>query len=169
MARSPTDPGVSSAGRRRRPSRDGSGGLVVAELRLDVSRSLQPRQELLVSHRSGEHGIVLLDRQTLLLLAERRRAILQGDDVVALLITAAHGRLDAAIGQESAERDRRDSPAPQDEIEVGGRESAETPLALDDDVAGLRLEDVDDLRAPAPLTKRPAVDHALEDSVDSRR
>src|SRR5271154_4112693 len=166
----PIRPSVRRAGfsDRRHPSCDGSGGLVGAGLCLDVSSALQPRQEFLVSHRSGEHGIVLLDRQTLLVLAERRRAILQGDDVIALLIAAAHGRLDAAIGQESAERDRRDSPAPQDEIEVGGRESAQTALALDDDVAGLRLQDVDDLRAPAPLTKRPAVDHALEDSVGRR-
>src|ERR1700733_9226827 len=99
-------------------------------------------------HRLREHGIVLLDRGLLLFLADGRRAVLERDDVVALLVPGSHRRLDAAIGQESAECDGRYATAAQDEIEIGGGEAVQAPLALDDDVARLRLERIDDLRAP---------------------
>ena len=90
-------------------------------------------------HRLREHGIVLLDRGPLLFLAYGRRAVLERDDVVALLVSGPHRRFDAAIGQESAERDGRYATASQDEIEIGGGEAVQAPLAFDDDVARLRL------------------------------
>src|SRR5580698_1331743 len=130
-----------------------SRSLVAARLRFDRLAALQARQKLVMRHRLREHGIVLLDRGLLLFLADGRRAVLERDDVVALLVPGPHRRLDAAIGQESAERDGRYAAAAQDEIEVGGGEAAKAPLAFDDDVTPLRLQRVNDLRAPASLAE----------------
>src|ERR1700689_2936532 len=102
-------------------------------------------------HRLREHGIILLDRGLLLFLADSRRAVLERDDVVALLVSGPHRRFDAAIGQEPAKRDGRYAAAAQDEIEICGGEAAQAPLAFDDDIARLRLQRVDNLRAPASL------------------
>src|ERR1700733_13741601 len=104
-------------------------------------------------HRLREHRIVLLDRGLLLFLADGRRAVLERDDVIALFVSGAHCRFDAAIGQESAERNGRYATPPQNEIEVGGGEAVEAPLAFDDDIARLRLQHVDDRRAPSSLTE----------------
>src|ERR1700683_2620581 len=104
-------------------------------------------------HRLREHGIVLVDRGPLLFLADGRRTVLEGHDVVALLVPGPHRRLDAAIGQKSAERDGRYAAAAQDEIEICGGEAAQAPLAFDDDIARLRLQHVDNLRAPASLAE----------------
>src|ERR1700733_3555366 len=130
-----------------------SSSLVPARLRFDRLAALEARQKLVMRHRLREHGIVLLDRGLLLFLADGRRAVLERDDVVALLVSGSHRRLDAAIGQESAERDGRYAAAAQDEIEVGGGEAAKAPLAFDDDVTRLRLQRVNDLRAPASLAE----------------
>ena len=62
-----------------------SGGLVAARLRFDRLAALEARQKLIMRHRLREHGIVLLDRGLLLFLADRRRAVLERDDFVALL------------------------------------------------------------------------------------
>src|SRR5580658_5085752 len=52
-----------------------------------------------------EHWVVLFDRQPLLFIADRGRAVGQRDDVITLLVAGAHRRLDAAVGQEPAEGD----------------------------------------------------------------
>src|ERR1700733_16088738 len=119
-------------------------------------------------HRLRKHGIVLLDRGLLLFLADGRRAVLEGDDVVALLVSGSHRRLDAAIGEKPAERDGRYPAAAQDEIEVGGSEAVEAPLAFDDNIARLRLQRMDDRCAPGSLAERFAVDYALEDAIRRR-
>src|ERR1700722_11386793 len=124
--------------------------LVAARLCFD-RLATQARQKLVMRHRLREHGIVLLDRGLLLFLADGRRTVLECDDVVALLVSGPHRRFDAAIGQESAERNGRYPPAAQDEIEIGGGEAVQAPLAFDDDVARLRLQRIDDLRAPGSL------------------
>src|ERR1700733_9300384 len=128
-----------------------SSSLVPARLRFDRLAALEARQKLVMRHRLREHGIVLLDRGLLLFLTDRRGAVLERDDVIALLVSGPHGRLDTAIGQESAERDGRYATAAQDEIEIGGGEAAKAPFAFDDDVTRLRLQRVNDLRAPASL------------------
>src|SRR5580693_5382377 len=56
-----------------------SSGLVTARLRFDRLAALEARQKLVMRHRPREHGIVLLDRDPLLLVADRRRAVLEGD------------------------------------------------------------------------------------------
>jgi hypothetical protein len=53
------------------------------------------------------------------------------DHLVAVLVAAAHGRLHAAVGQEAAEDDRRDSLAAQDEIQIRARECVEPAEELD--------------------------------------
>src|ERR1700733_9990840 len=128
-------------------------GLVTARLGFHRLAALQARQELVMRHRLREHKIVLLDRSLLLFLADGRRAVLERDDVVALLVSGSHRRFDAAIGQESAERDGRNATAAQDEIKMGGSEAVEAPLAFDDNIARLRLQHVDDRRAPSSLTE----------------
>jgi hypothetical protein len=55
--------------------------------------------------------------------------------------------------------------ATQSEVEVGGGERLEAALALDDDVALLWRERVDDLGAPLALDERGRVHDALEDAV----
>src|SRR5271166_329808 len=119
-------------------------------------------------HRSGEHGIVLLDRHALFFFAQGRRAILERYDVIAFLVPGPNGRFHAAIGQETAESDGRNSPAPENEIKVRRGEPAETAFAFDDDIAGLWLQDIHDLRTPSSLAERLAVHNALEDAVRVR-
>src|SRR3984957_18233845 len=145
-----------------------SGGLVTARLGFHRLAALEARQKLVMRHRLREHRVVLLDRGLLLFLADGRRAVLERDDVIALLVPGPHGRLDAAIGEEAAKRDGRYAATAQNEIEIGGCEAIEAPLAFDDDIARLRLQHIDDRRAPSSLTERLAVDHALEDAVGSR-
>src|SRR5271166_3576127 len=132
----------------------GSGGFVAARLRFDGFFALETRQKLVVRHRLREHRIVFLDGRALFFFAQRRGAILERDDVVAFLVAGAHRRLDAAVGEESAERDRRYTAAAQDEIEVRGGEPAQAAFAFDDNVARRRLQDVDDFRAPRSLAER---------------
>src|SRR5277367_160853 len=79
-----------------------SGGLVAARLGFHRLAALEARQKLVMRHRLREHGIVLLDRGLLLFLADGRRAVLERDDVIALLVSGPHRRLDATIGQEPA-------------------------------------------------------------------
>jgi hypothetical protein len=100
-----------------------------------------------------------------LLRGRRGDAVRERDHVVALLVAAPHRRLDAAVREEAAERDRRDSAGAEDEVEVGRRERVEAALPLGDDVALLRRERVDDLGAPLALDERARVDDALEDPV----
>jgi hypothetical protein len=95
----------------------------------------------------------------------RGHAVRERDHAEALLVAAAHRRLDAAVREEAAECDRLDAAGSQDEVEVGGGERVEAALALDDDVALLWRERVDDLGAPLALDERGRVDDALEDAV----
>jgi hypothetical protein len=118
-----------------------------------------------VIHRPREHRVVLFARELLLRLAERRCAVLQRNDLVALLVSGSHGRLDAAVREESAECDRVDTAAAENKVEIRAGEAAQAALAFDNDIAGLRLEDVDDLRAPAALAERLAIDHALQNAI----
>lgn len=116
-------------------------------------------------HRVREHRIRLLGGHALLLLAQRRCAILQRDDVVALLVSGSHRRLDTAVRQKAAECDGVDAAAAKNEIEVGAGKPTKAALSFDNDVARLGLERIDDLGTPAALAKRLAVDDALEDAV----
>src|SRR5918999_5623595 len=128
-------------------------------------RTLELLGEVLRGHHLGEHRVVELDRVLVLLGRRRRDAVRQRDDVVALLVARAHGRLDAAVRQEAAERDRRDAAAAQEEVEVGRGERVKAALALDHHVALLRRERVDDLGAPIALYERSGVYDTLEDAV----
>src|SRR5665647_960838 len=110
---------------------------------------LQLGDELLRRHRLGEHRVVVGEGVLVLLDRGRSDAVAQGDHLVAVLIAAAHRRLDAAVGEEATEHERLDSLAAQDEIKVGAGESVQPPLALDDDVALLGSHLVGD-RPPQP-------------------
>src|ERR1019366_5500001 len=87
---------------------------------------------------------------------------------VAILVASAHGRLDAAVGEEAAQDDRRDSLAAQDEVEIRAGEGVESALAFDDDIAFLGIEFLRYRRAPGALDGGVAVDDALEDAVGVR-
>ena len=91
--------------------------------------------------------------------------ILEGDDLVAMLVAGAHGRLNAAVGEEPAEGNGGDSLAAKDEIEVGAGEGVEAPLSFDHDVTIFGGEIVDDPGTPGTLDERLTIHHALEDSV----
>jgi ATP-binding cassette, subfamily B, bacterial len=143
-------------------------GRLYAELYRTQFARLAPRElrdYIGRAHRLGEHRVVVADR--VLVLGDRRgrRAVGQRDHLVPVLVAGPHRRLHAAVGEETAENDRRDALAAQDEVEVRAGERVEAALALDEDVAVLRREFVDDGRAPAALHERAAVDDALEDAV----
>src|SRR5450756_166602 len=92
-------------------------------------------------------------------------AVAQGDDLVAVFVAAAHRRLDTTVGEETAEHDRLDSLAAQDEVKVGAGESVQPPLSLDEDVALFRSHLVGDRPAPAAFDESRTVDDTLEDPV----
>ncbi len=118
-----------------------------------------------MGHRPGEHAEIVREGHLLRLAAQRGGAVLQRDDVEPAFIGAAHGRLHTAIGEEAAEHHRPDALAAQDEIEVGRGKRVQPALAFDQDIAGLRLQHVDDVGAPAALAKGLVVDDALQDAV----
>jgi hypothetical protein len=99
----------------------------------------------------------------------RGEAVVECDDLVAVLIAGAHRRLDAAVGEETAQDDGRDALATQDEVEVRAGNGVQAALALDHDVTVDRRELVDDRRSPRPLDERLPVDDALQDAVGVRR
>lgn len=65
-------------------------------------------------------------------------AILEGVDLVSVFVGRPHGRFDAAIGKEPGQDDVPDAVLPQQKVEIGGMESAQTRLALDEKVPLLR-------------------------------
>ena len=113
----------------------------------------------------AEHREVEGERVVVLLLRRRRDAVGQRDHSVAVLVGGAHGRLDAAVGEEATDDHGVYALAAQDEVEVGAGEGVEAALALDDDVRLGRGQLVDDRCPPAALHERVAVDDALEDAV----
>jgi hypothetical protein len=52
-------------------------------------------------------------------------AVFQSEDAVAVLVPGAHGRLDAAVGEETAKHDCGDPFGAENEVEVGARERVE--------------------------------------------
>src|SRR6476646_2450255 len=98
-------------------------------------RSLERLGHFAAGHRLAEHRVVAGGRDALLLAAGGGSTVGQRDHVVALLVGGAHGRLDAAVGQEAAQDHRLDLAAAQHEVEVGGRKRVQDALSLDDDVA----------------------------------
>src|ERR1019366_5654857 len=132
------------------------------------SRPLERSDEFGRTHRPGEHRVVVGEGVLVLLDGGRSDAVVQGDDLVAVLVARSHGRFDAAVGQEPSEGDGGDALAPKDEVEIGAGEGVQTSLALDDDVAFLRGQFVHDCGAPGSLDERVAVHDALEDPVGVR-
>jgi hypothetical protein len=120
-------------------------------------------------HHVGEHRVIEPDRVVVLLGRRRRQAVRQRNHVIALLVSGAHRRLHAAVRQEAPERNRRDAAPAQDEVEVRRGERVQAALALDDHVALLRRQHIDDLGAPFALHERRRVHYGLEDAVGVQR
>src|SRR5664279_1699649 len=109
------------------------------------------RGEFGAGDRAGEHRVVVGDRVLVLGSRGGGQAVGERVHLVTPLVAGAHGRLDAAVGQEAAQRHGRDALGAEDEIQVGRCEGVEPALALDEDVTVLRRQVVDDGRAPGAL------------------
>ena len=118
-----------------------------------------------MGQRAREHREVLGAGMILFFLAEGGGAVGQGDDVVALLVSDPHGGFDAAVGEETAQRDVGDAARTQHPVQIGAFEAAQTALAFNNDVAGFGLERIHDLRTPAALHEGLGVLDALEDAI----
>src|SRR6202165_2071950 len=109
-----------------------------------------------------KHSESVGQRRVLRLLAQRRRAVLERDDLEPALVGAAHGRFDTHVGEKAGQRHGLDALAPQDEIEVGARKGVKPTLSFDDDVFGVRLQYLDDGCAPRSLAKSVVVEWSLQ-------
>jgi hypothetical protein len=65
--------------------------------------------------------------------------VLECVHVISVFIGRTHGRLNAAVGQKSTQNHVLDAVLTQDEVKVRGLETAESRLALDDEISLLRL------------------------------
>mmetsp|Transcript_46340 Transcript_46340/g.150416 ORF Transcript_46340/g.150416 Transcript_46340/m.150416 type:complete len:312 (+) Transcript_46340:131-1066(+) len=114
-------------------------------------------------HRRGEHAIRAA-RDRLPLLGGRRARVGQRDHVEALFVGGAHGRLNAAVGEEPGQHNRLDAVRLELRLEVGAREGVEAPFVLDDDVARLRLHGRVEVGVPAPLGEELVAGASREDA-----
>jgi len=116
-------------------------------------------------HRTRKHSEIVGQRHVLLFLAQRRRAVFQGDHVKSAFVGTAHRRFHAAVGEETTQNHGLYCLAAQNEIEVGAGKCVQPALPFNQDVTGLRLQCVDNCRAPRPLAKRVIVDDRLQNSI----
>mmetsp|Transcript_37632 Transcript_37632/g.121663 ORF Transcript_37632/g.121663 Transcript_37632/m.121663 type:complete len:400 (-) Transcript_37632:53-1252(-) len=114
-------------------------------------------------HRRGEHAIRAA-RDRLPLLGGRRARVGQRDHVEALFVGGAHGRLDAAGGEEPGQHNRLDAVRLELRLEVSAREGVEALFVLDDDVARLRLHGRVEVGVPAPLGEELVAGASREDA-----
>ena len=94
--------------------------------------TLDCTDDLNAGGRNTEHAKGMLKRGLLSLDRRSGTAILEGVDLVPVLVGSAHGTLDAAVGKETTENDVLDSVLTEEEIQVGGVEAAKARLALTD-------------------------------------
>ena len=91
-------------------------------------------------------------------------AILEGVDLISVLVGSAHGTLDAAVGKESTEDDVLDPVLTEEEIQVGRVEAAKAGLALADEVGRAGLHRIANGGTPLVGLEGLALLDGLEDS-----
>jgi len=82
-----------------------------------------------------------------------------------MLIGSTHGRLDAAVGEETTKNDILNAILTKEKVQVRGMESAKTRLALADQIGGTRLHRIADGRPPFSSLEGFALLYGLEDAV----
>ena len=120
--------------------------------------------DLVAGGGDAEHAKRMLKRCLLSLHGCSSTAILEGVDLVPVLVGSAHGTLDAAVGKESTEDDVLDSVLTEEEIQVGRVEATKAGLALADDIRRAGLHRVADGRSPLVGLEGLALLDGLEDS-----
>lgn len=118
-----------------------------------------------MGHRMRKHSKIVGQRHLLRFEAHSRGAVGQRNDFEATFVRAAHGRFNAAIGQEAAQYDGANTAVSQDEIEVGARKGVQAALAFYDDIALTRRHDIGDGGTPRSFAEGLVLDHTFQDPV----
>lgn len=139
--------------------------IILVLLRLGRGRDLDGTHDIDTGGRDGEHAKVVLERSILSSDGSGGYAILKGVHLISVFVGRTHGRLDAAVGQKSTQHDVLNAVLTQQEVEIGGLETAESRFSLDDEIALLRLHCGVELCAPFTIRKGSAFLHPSEDSV----
>ena len=126
--------------------------------------TLDCTDDLNAGGRNTEHAKGMLKRGLLSLDRRSGTAILEGVDLVPVLVGSAHGTLDAAVGEESAQDDVLDSVLSKEEIQVGRVEAAKAGLALADEVGRAGLHRITNGGTPLVGLEGLALLDGLEDS-----
>ena len=126
--------------------------------------TLDGTDDLIAGGRDTEHAKGMLEGSLLSLDRCSGTAILEGVDLVPVLVGSAHGTLDAAVGKESTEDDVLDPVLTEEEIQVGRVEAAKAGLALADEVGRAGLHRVTKSGTPLVGLEGLALLDGLEDS-----
>ena len=126
--------------------------------------TLDSTYNLIAGGRDTEHAKRMLEGGLLSLHRCSGTAILEGVDLISVLVGSAHGTLDAAVGKESTEDDVLDPVLTEEEIQVGRVEAAKAGLALADEVGRAGLHRITNGGTPLVGLEGLALLDGLEDS-----